>query len=165
MGPIGGQIEMVDSRQRFRAERPCPVCGGHAALPQGEGRRCYGFLSADGYHAHCTREECAGHLERNGSSDTFAHRVDGGCRCGKVHGAGPAQARPTAGGDEGASSVHSYRHPKMGKPSQLWPYRYADGELAGYAARWDRLDGDSRNAKVRYELNLAMTGSFMGGTQ
>ena len=37
--------------------------------------------------------------------------------------------------------MDSYRDLKLGRPSQLWPYRYADGQLAGYAARWDRPDG------------------------
>ena len=35
LGPFRGQIGM-DSRQRFRAGRPCPVCGGHAGMPRGE---------------------------------------------------------------------------------------------------------------------------------
>lgn len=33
------------------------------------------------------------------------------------------------------------RDPKLGQPAQLWPYWHADGELAGYVARWDKLDG------------------------
>ena len=37
--------------------------------------------------------------------------------------------------------MDSYRDFKLGQPSQLWPYGYADGELAGYVARWDRPDG------------------------
>ena len=47
MGPVEGAIGM-DPRLRFKRDRPCPVCGGHADLPQGEGRRCYGHLSDDG---------------------------------------------------------------------------------------------------------------------
>ena len=131
----------MDLRQRFRAERPCPVCCGHADVAQGEGSRCYGFLSADRYYAHCTREEYAGLLKRNGNSDTFAHYLKGGCPCGKEHGAGPAQARPVPRGSDDAPSVNSYLDPKLGEPSQMWSYWYADGELAGYAARWDKLDG------------------------
>ena len=37
--------------------------------------------------------------------------------------------------------MHSYRHRQLGQPVQVWPYRHADGDLAGYAARWDRRDG------------------------
>ena len=40
-----------------------------------------------------------------------------------------------------APSVYSYRDPELGQPAQLWPYRHADGELAGYVARWDKSDG------------------------
>ena len=35
MESVRGQIGM-DSRQRFRSGRPCPVCGGHAGMPRGE---------------------------------------------------------------------------------------------------------------------------------
>ena len=131
----------MDPKQRFKLYRPCPVCEGHEGLPQGEGRRCYGFVSDDGLYAHCTREEYAGHLDWNGNSNTYAHRVDGSCQCGEVHGAGPAPARPLPPGSQGAPRVYPYRDLKLGRPSQLWPYRYADGQLAGYAARWDRPDG------------------------
>jgi hypothetical protein len=65
---------------RFRKGFVCSVCGGHAQMPQGEGRRCYGFLSSDARFAHCTRIEC-GPIEKCG---TYAHRI-GGCRCGKTH--------------------------------------------------------------------------------
>ena len=101
---------------------------------RGEGRRCYGFISDDGLYAHCTRDEYAGGLDRNGSSDTYAHHLEGGCHCGKVHGIVP-------GVSQGAPSVHSYRDRRLGQPVQLWAYRHAGGEVAGYAARWDRPDG------------------------
>ena len=131
----------MDSKQRFNLDRPCPVCGGHPDLPQGEGRRCYGFISGKGLCAHCTREEHAGRLDRNGTSNTYAHRLKGDCQCGKVHGDGPARARPLPGKSQGAPSVDCYRDLRLGRPSQLWPYRYANGELAGYVARWDRPGG------------------------
>ena len=54
---------------------------------------------------------------------------------------GPARTRRIPGNGQVAPSVDSYRHPELGKPSQLWPYRYADGELACYTARWDRPGG------------------------
>ena len=84
----------MDPMQRFKMDRPCPVWGGHPGLPQGEGRRCYGFISGEGLYAHCTREEHAGRLDRNGNSDTYAHLLEGNCRCGEVHGTGPARPRP-----------------------------------------------------------------------
>ena len=131
----------MDPKQRFRRDHPCPVCGGHEGLPQGEGRRCYGFMSIDGLYSHCTREDYASNLEQNTNSNTFAHYLNGECECGLVHDLGPAKARTTPGGSQGPPSVHSYRHPKLGRPSQLWPYQYADGELACYVARFDKPDG------------------------
>ena len=127
----------MDPSQRFKTDRACPVCDGHKDLPQGERRRCYGFISGDGLYAHCTRDEYAGRLDRNGNANTYPHHLGGACQCGKVHGAGPARARLRPDNGQVAPSVDSYRHPKLGKPSRLWPYRYADGELAGYVARWD----------------------------
>ena len=131
----------MDPKQRFRRDHPCPVCGGHEGVPQGEGRRCYGFISVDGLCAHCTREEYAGNLEQNGNSNTYAHYLNGNCACGEVHGVGHAQARKAPEGTQSAPSVHSYRDPELGQPSQIWAYRYADGQLAGYAARWEMPDG------------------------
>ena len=93
MGPVRWQIGM-DPKQRFGSDRPYPVCGGHANLSRHEGRRCYGFLSDDGLYAHCTREEYAGHLDRNSDSNTFAHLLRGVCRCGKEHGPGKWRVAP-----------------------------------------------------------------------
>jgi hypothetical protein len=77
---------MVALAQRFTKTHPCPVCGGHADLPSGQGVRCFGFLSADGEYAHCTREELAGPLEAHPETQAFAHRLSGSCRCGVEHG-------------------------------------------------------------------------------
>lgn len=131
----------MDPKQRFRRDHPCPVCGGHEGMPQGEGRRCYGFISSDGLYAHCTREDYAGSLEQNTNSSTYAHYLNGECACGKIHEPGSAQSRTAPSGSQGAKSVHSYRHPELGRPTQLWPYWYADGELACYVARFDKPDG------------------------
>jgi len=75
----------VASPQRFNSRtNPCPVCGGGADLPSGNGSRCYGFLSSDGAYAHCTREVLAGPLpEEDGG--TYPHRLKGDCRCGQRH--------------------------------------------------------------------------------
>ena len=131
----------MDPKLRFKADRPCLVCGGHANLPQGKGRRCYGFISDDELYAHCTREEFAGRLDRNRNSDTYAHYLKGICHCGKSHGVGTARGGILPRDSQDAPNVHSYRHPELGQPVQVWEYRHANGELAGYAARWDRPDG------------------------
>ncbi|MSQ17736.1 MAG: hypothetical protein EXR54_09305 [Dehalococcoidia bacterium] len=71
--------------QRHNPGRPCPVCDGHSRLPKGRGIRCYGFISADGRFAHCTRTEFAGQLQETGAG-TFGHRLNGQCKCGQPHG-------------------------------------------------------------------------------
>ena len=76
---------MGDALQRFTARDPCPICQGHANLPTGHGQRCWGFLSNDGLYAHCTREEHAGGLPFHESSQTYAHRLVGDCKCGTRH--------------------------------------------------------------------------------
>lgn len=75
--------EQVSSNQRFTPRNPCPVCGGHERLPRGQGKRCFGFLSADGW-VHCSRAELAGPLPFESDSQTFPHRPDR-CPCGTAH--------------------------------------------------------------------------------
>jgi AAA domain len=70
--------------QRFTAEQPCPVCGGYDKMPRGKGVRCFGYLGNDGKFAHCTREDLAGGLAQE-KGGTFAHRLEGDCRCGSKH--------------------------------------------------------------------------------
>jgi hypothetical protein len=76
----------VGTMQRFKKDRRCPICGGCDGDQRGKGKRCHGFLSADGAYAHCAREEHAGGLSIE-KGDTYAHRLAGACRCGTTHGA------------------------------------------------------------------------------
>lgn len=78
----------VTNQQRCTRQRPCPVCGGWDRAPRGKGVRCYGFMSDDGAFAHCTRPGYAGQLQETGAG-TFAHRLDGPCKCGQPHGSAP----------------------------------------------------------------------------
>ena len=78
-------MSVVDHTQRFRRGNPCPICDGFDEMPRGKGTRCSGFLSQDGKWAHCTRDEHAGGLPQNPSSLTYAHRLEGDCRCGTRH--------------------------------------------------------------------------------
>jgi putative DNA primase/helicase len=82
--------------QRYRPSLACQICGGHPRLPKGQGIRCYGFVSADGCFAHCTRPEHAGRLPET-NAGTFPHRLDGQCNCGQQHDLAPVappQTRP-----------------------------------------------------------------------
>lgn len=69
-------------KQRHTRSHPCPVCGGYDAQPRGSGKRCGGFTSEDGY-THCSRIEC----DEQEDGGTWAHRLNGACRCGTAHGA------------------------------------------------------------------------------
>lgn len=78
------------SKQRHNQKHPCPVCGGYDGQARGGGRRCGGFTTDDGY-AHCSRVEC-GEQEDGG---TWAHRLNGSCRCGQPHGSVVVESTPS----------------------------------------------------------------------
>ena len=87
----------VKADHRYASSNPCPVCGGHSGLPQGQGRRCWGF--SDGNWARCMREELSGGLPDNGSG--YAHRLIGTCKCGITHGGWVPLAVPRRSPDRG----------------------------------------------------------------
>ena len=80
---------------RHTVGRPCPICGGHSALPKGRGIRCAGFTVAE--LAYCTREEFAGKalLDISTQPPAYRHRLHGACYCGNEH-VGPAYRAPRA---------------------------------------------------------------------
>ena len=80
----------VHSSQRFTRHQPCPICAGFDDAPRSKGVRCFGFLSDDGGYAHCSREEFAEGLRFSENSQTFAHKLEGDCRCGTRHDPSPA---------------------------------------------------------------------------
>jgi 5S rRNA maturation endonuclease (ribonuclease M5) len=61
-------------------------------MERGKGKRCFGFMSDDGAWAHCTREEYAGGLPRQSTSEAFAHLLEGNCDCGSTHNPKPKPA-------------------------------------------------------------------------
>lgn len=52
-----------------------------------------GFLSSDGRYAHCGRPEYAGGLKLDPNGVTYAHRLDGPCKCGRPHGGADGERR------------------------------------------------------------------------
>ncbi len=82
------------SLQRHDSRWPCPVCGGHAGLPQHRGIRCAGFTLD--FVVYCTREEHAGTLpfDITLSPGAYQHRRFGACGCGSAHGWGSVGAAP-----------------------------------------------------------------------
>ncbi len=63
----------VKPEQRFTADRPCPVCGGHKDAPTHSGLRCWGFLGDDGRTVICTEIESD---REAGESSGWFHDVD-----------------------------------------------------------------------------------------
>ena len=85
----------VASTQRFTRQRPCAICGGYDQAERGNGERCFGYGSANGEYANCTREEHAGGLPQH-DDDTYGHRLTGACGCGKRHDPSPASSNGTS---------------------------------------------------------------------
>jgi hypothetical protein len=86
--------DAVRRGQRFTEERPCPICKGWDRIPRGKGLRCSGYLGTDGRYAHCSREEFAGNGLELENGGTYAHRMEGPCRCGATHGEAPTPVIP-----------------------------------------------------------------------
>lgn len=124
-------MSRVAAAQRFTAAHPCPVCGGHDGLPRGESVRCAGFRSDDGGWAHCTREEHAGGLRLHVTSQTYAHRLDVPCRCGRAHNAAGRlhAAQPVSNGPAPAA--------RLGEPVATYDYRALDGRVVHRTLRYD----------------------------
>ncbi len=120
-------------KTRHTAGRPCGVCGGHDGLPRGQGKRCSGWTTADGY-AHCSREEHARGLPQEGGG-TYAHRLNGACRCGVFHsGAGAATDSPARRTSSGVRTP-----PKITR----YEIRDAEGKVVAVHVRRD-LEGGKR---------------------
>lgn len=130
-------IQTISTSQRFTRQRPCPICGGHADLPQGKGVRCAGYLSSDGDYAHCQREQHAGSLpiDEKTTPATYAHKLHGPCKCGVTH--GPGAERPNAKAPQ--------------KPIKRIEYPVYDlaGKLVGVHARIEYLDQIGENGKPK----------------
>lgn len=147
--------EPIQPQQRFTAARPCPICGGHAELPQHQGVRCYGFVSTDGLYAHCTREEVAGCLDQTAESQTYAHRLDGDCRCGNQHRYSDAflpllyrreKETNDLAGIAGIPPGDTPRDTGASARKTAYDYRDANGQLVATHIRLDLPDGTKRFA-------------------
>ncbi len=129
----------VTMGQRHTRRNPCKICGGHADMPQGKGRRCAGFLSADGDYERCQREQYAGRLEldERTTPPTYAHKMHGECRCGVTHAPGAyhrSQQAPVA------------VHPKIQwKETGRWPgFDVKTGEKMADHVRQDPYDAGGK---------------------
>lgn len=78
----------VPAHLRFSKGRRCPICSGCASDAPGRGKRCWGFVSADGEWVRCMRDEHAGNLEPD-ETGGYRHKMHGECNCGTTHGTEP----------------------------------------------------------------------------
>ena len=129
---------------RFTASTPCPVCHGHDRMQRGQGVRCFGFLGSDGRYAHCSREEFANSIEMEPKSNTYAHLLEGRCRCGETHGTEKIVLRLPR-------KQQRRREPKSAndwKPTQIYPYHDQDGKVLYEVCAW-RTKGEKHFAQRR----------------
>jgi hypothetical protein len=149
----------ISAPTRFTATNPCPVCGGHPALPHGQGIRCAGFVTDDGY-VHCTREEHAGPLEASGAAvPTFAHIDRDDCRCGLPHsrygaltGAAPKAARESSQPPRRIVATYEYRNASghvLYRVARLSPKGFLPQHFNG-AGAWE--SGYADDERVLYRL-------------
>lgn len=139
-------------KERFTPRNPCPICGGSERDPRGQGKRCIGYIDSTGDFARCSREEYAGPLDRN-TDDTYSHKLDGECGCGKTHGAPkPKPVRP----------------PKTVTTIE-YPIRDLDGNLIAHHVRKELDDGSKtfswRNPSGGYTLQGSSPSDLLYGLE
>lgn len=137
-------VATVTAEQRYNPARPCPVCSGHDRDPRGHGRRCFGYVSADGRFARCTREEWAGRLRVEDESGAYVHLLRGDCGCGQSHGLDAS--RPVTRDQDLAA-----RAPIVAR----YQYRDEQGrELFEVVRRADKSFAQRRRTTAGYEWGL-----------
>lgn len=136
---------------RFKPCDPCPVCGGHPAMHQHRGQRCWGGWLPDGKSVVCTREDRAGSITYNHKTQGYHHYLDERCKCGVGHSGivAPAKVVDFTGDawyaitpvpDYAARPTFSHRDFPWGH-SRVWAYRDRAGHLLCYRVRFERPDG------------------------
>ncbi len=145
----------------FTPSNICPICKGHSSLPAGTGRRCYGFMGADGKYAHCTREELAFSLEQE-TNGTYAHKLSGKCKCGSKHQSGNDTSAETIEHEirdsEGVTlAIHCRIYTADGNKSVWW--RQPDGtkRLGGVAVASLPLYGAHKLADLEDGAEIVVT--------
>jgi hypothetical protein len=167
-------MERQHATRRFTGSNPCPICGGHDGLIRGKGIRCFGYYDRSGEYARCTREEYAGSLPQN-RDGTYSHRLEGPCRCGRVHGDAPdaaGEARADAANGRRRRSDQRFRSyftlraflaKYYGEDTAIrfWPYRDASGDEAFRVLRIDYRAPDGSKAKSYRPCHKAADGRWL----
>lgn len=139
---------MQDTKKRFTASNPCPICGGYDEAARGKGVRCYGFRS--GNFVHCTRADKSGGLPLNPSSDTFPHRLRGDCNCGVRHDTRPPSVKQRQRKSRPKTLVDTYDYLDADSVLQYQAIRYSfddNGEKTFLQRRPDGNGGSHWNLK------------------
>ena len=84
--------EAVRRDQRYTRDNPRPICDGWDRMARGTGRRCHGFLAADGSFARCRREEQAGTRPIEVGTGCYVRKLTGDRACGVRHDPTPRDA-------------------------------------------------------------------------
>ncbi len=126
----------LTNANRFKRSHPCPICGGYDMAPKGKGLRCWGFLSTTGKVALCTRDEYAGTLQLNQASQTYAHRLDGDCKCGGAHNPRPISTFSSEPSRAGRRPGVYTRAGRL-KEVKAYSYRDASGEVVHETVRFE----------------------------
>lgn len=153
-------MEHATTPRRFTGRNPCPICGGHDGLARGKRVRCFGYYDRSGRYARCTREAHAGALPQN-RDGTYSHRLEGPCRCGRVHGDAPGSAdqagtiatngrrRRVEQRFRSYFTLRAFLHKHYGEGTVVtpWVYRGTDGREAFRVLRIDYRAPDGSQAK------------------
>ena len=140
----------------------------------------------DGWWAHVSvasrRYASLSFAERNGpmaaACGLMHRRLQAGRSIAELRRAGPlAQWRASEQQTHGSANAEkipiipvppdappmTFKHPKYGTPSQVWPYHFAGGDLAGYIARFDFIkDGSPKRTTCRSPTVSSTTASAAG---
>ena len=125
----------MNAPRRYSSREVCPVCGGRADMPRGDGVRCAGFFDSDPKFVHCTREEHAGALpvDHRTEPPSFLHRIDGACRCGVDHAPRVADGNGQGRIIRGSTAQRA----ELGPAIAEYIYRDADGRTLYRITRHD----------------------------
>ncbi len=118
--------------KRWTASEPCIVCEGHPGQARGQGTRCIGFQSGEGW-CHCSRIGEGTRAKYHEESQTWSHRAQGKCPCGETHAPGdPNDEKPWQPHrpiQEKPSTVHQIGDTARAKTVATYQYRDLNGDL------------------------------------
>ena len=122
--------------KRWTASDPCIICDGHPGQARGQGTRCIGFQSGEGW-CHCSRIGEGTRAKYHEESQTWSHRARGKCPCGETH----------APGDPNDDKPWQPHRPIQEKPAEV--RQIGEAARAKVVATYRYLD---LNGELLYEV-------------